>query len=54
MFLFGLENSKYQGTKRWVVSRTTRIPGRQTPVSRKNFTGADELILLYLQFQFIF
>ena len=29
-------------------------PGRETPVSRKNFTGADELILLYLQFQFIF
>ena len=26
-------------------TRTTRIPGRETPVSRQNFTGADELIL---------
>ena len=32
-------------------ARTTRIPGRETPVSRKNFTGTDELILLYLKFQ---
>ena len=35
-------------------ARTSRIPGRETPVSRKNFIGVDELILLYLQFQFIF
>ena len=26
--------------------RTTRIPGSETPVTRSNFTGADELISL--------
>ena len=37
-----------------IITRTSRIPGRETPVSREKLSGADHFNLIYFQIELIF